>query len=91
MRRLKEGLAVIRVELNAGADVMFTFEGLSDVLTYMRLTHNHFSKVQGSDVSPLEFTVNRALSKPITAMFGQTVLAELPSSLRQLAPNETRG
>ena len=26
----------------------------------------------------------------MTAMFGQTVLAELPSSLRQLAPNETR-
>ena len=26
----------------------------------------------------------------MTALFGQTVLAELPSSLRQLAPNETR-
>ena len=91
VRRLKEGLAVICAELNAGnADVVFTFEGLSDVLTYMGLTHNHFSKVQGSDMSPLEFTVNRALSKPMTAMFGQTVLAELPSSLRQLAPNETR-
>ena len=91
VRRLKEGLAVIRAELNAGsADVVLTFEGLSDVLTYMGLTHNHFSKVQGSDMSPLEFTVNRALSKPMTAMFGQTVLAELPSRLRQLAPNETR-
>ena len=91
VRRLKESLSVIRAELNAGgADVVFTVEGLTDVLTYMGLTHNHFSKVQGSDMSPLEFTVNRPLSKPMTALFGQTVLAEPPSSLRQLAPNETR-
>ena len=91
VRRLKESLSVIRAELNAGgADVVFTVEGLTDVLTYMGLTHNHFSKVQGSDMTPLEFTVNRPLSKPMTALFGQTVLAELPSSLRQLAPNETR-
>ena len=91
VRRLKESLSVIRAELNSGgADVVFTVEGLTDVLTYMGLTHNHFSKVQGSDMTPLEFTVNRPLSKPMTALFGQTVLAELPSSLRQLAPNETR-
>ena len=41
-------------------------------------------------MTPLEFTVHRPLSKPMTALFGQTVLAELPSSLRQHAPNETR-
>ena len=42
-------------------------------------------------MSPLELIVKRELSKPMTATFGQTViLAELPSSLRQLAPNETR-
>ena len=92
VRRLKESLSVLRADLNSGgADVTFNESGLADALTYIGLTHNHFSKVQGSDMSPLEFTVNRPLSKPATALFGQTVLAELPSSLRQLCPNETRG
>ena len=91
VRRLKESLSVLRADLNSGgADVTFSESGLADALTYIGLTHNHFSKVQGSDMSPLEFTVNRPLSKPATALFGQTVLAELPSSLRQLCPNETR-
>ena len=91
VRRLKESLSVLRADLNSGgADVTFNESGLADALTYIGLTHNHFSKVQGSDMSPLEFTVNRPLSKPATALFGQTVLAELPSSLRQLCPNETR-
>ena len=91
VRRLKESLSVLRADLNSGgADVTFNESGLTDALTYIGLTHNHFSKVQGSDMSPLEFTVNRPLSKPATALFGQTVLAELPSSLRQLCPNETR-
>ena len=85
VRRLKESLSVLRADLNSGgADVTFNESGLADALTYIGLTHNHFSKVQGSDMSPLEFTVNRPLSKPATALFGQTVLAELPSSLRQL-------
>ena len=94
VRRLKESLSVLRADLNSGgADVTFNESGWTDALTYIGLTHNHFSKVQGSDMSPLEsleFTVNRPLSKPATALFGQTVLAELPSSLRQLCPNETR-
>ena len=91
VRRLKESLSVLRADLNSGgADVTLNESGLADALTYIGLTHNHFSKVQGSDMSPLEFTVNRPLSKPATALFGQTVLAELPSSLRQLCPNETR-
>ena len=78
VRRLKESLSVLRADLNSGgADVTFTFEGLTDVLTYIGLTHNHFSKVQGSDMSPLEFTVNRPLKKLMTALFGQTVLARV--------------
>ena len=47
VRRLKESLSVIRAELNAGgADVVFTVEGLTDVLTYIGLTRNHFSNLQ---------------------------------------------
>ncbi len=36
----------------------------------MYRTHNHVSEVQGSDMSPLELTVKRELSKTVTAMFG---------------------
>ena len=70
---------------------MFASEkGLSDVVTYIALSHKHFSKAHGSDLSPLEYSTQRRLSKPSFAMFGQTVLAELPSSMRAQSPNETR-
>ena len=91
VRRLKETLGTIRAEMNSGGvDLVFSEEALGDVLTYMALTHNHFSKVRGSELSPLEFTAQRSLSKPPTALFGQTVLAEIPSSIKQHSPNETR-
>ena len=91
VRRLKESLSVVRAEMNQnGADVCFTEKGLSDVVTYIALSHNHFSKAHGSDFSPLEYSTQRRLSKPSFAMFGQTVLAELPSSMRAQSPNETR-
>ena len=91
MRRLKESLAVLRAEMNqGGADVCFTERGLQDVATYIALSHNHFSKAHGTDFSPLEHSTQRKLSRPSFAMFGQTVLAELPSRMRAQSPNETR-
>ena len=68
----------------------FSARGLSDVCTYIALSHNHFSNAHGSDFSPLEYSTQRKLSKPSFAMFGSTVLAELPDSLRAQPPNETR-
>ena len=91
VRRLKESLAVLRAEMNqGGADVCFTERGLHDVVTYIALSHNHFSKAHGTDFSPLEYSTQRKLSRPSFAMFGQSVLAELPSSIRAQSPNETR-
>ena len=91
VRRLKESLAVLRAEMNqGGADVCFTERGLHDVVTYIALSHNHFSKAHGTDFSPLEYSTQRKLSRPSFAMFGQSVLAELPSSMRAQSPNETR-
>jgi hypothetical protein len=91
VRRLKESHAVLRAEMNqGGADVCFTERGLQDVATYIALSHNHFSKAHGTDFSPLEYSTQRKLSRPSFAMFGQTVLAELPSSMRAQSPNETR-
>eukprot|EP00435_Cladocopium_sp_Y103_P024700 s2809_g6.t1 len=91
VRRLKESLAVLRAEMNeGGADICFTKKGLADAVTYIALSHNHFSKAHGSDFSPFEYSTQRRLSKPSFAMFGQSVLAELPSSMRAQSPNETR-
>ena len=82
---------MLRAEMNqGGADVCFTARGLQDVATYIALSHNHFSKAHGTDFSPLEYSTQRKLSRPSFAMFGQTVLAELPSSMRAQSPNETR-
>eukprot|EP00435_Cladocopium_sp_Y103_P073190 s393_g42.t1 len=87
----KESLAVLRAEMNeGGADICFTEKGLADAVTYIALSHNHFSKAHGSDFSPLEYSIQRRLSKPSFAMFGQSVLADLPSSMRAQSPNETR-
>ena len=55
VRRLKEGLPMIRAEMNqAGVDLDVTYSSLVDAVTYLALTHNHFSKVHSSEFSPLE-------------------------------------
>ena len=89
VRRLKEGLPMIRAEMNqAGVDLDVTYSGLVDAVTYLALTHNHFSKVHSSEFSPLEYGTQRSLSKPQVALFGQSCLAELPSSVRKHSPTK---
>ena len=91
VRRLKESLAVVRSDLNrAAVDIAFSNESLGEVLTYLGLSHNHYGKAPGCDLSPLEFVAGRNLTKPVTAMYGMNVLAEIPQSLRQGSPNEAR-
>ena len=91
VRRLKEGLPMIRAEMNSGGvDLTMCKEALSDALVYLALTHTHFSRVHGSEFSPLEYGTQRKLSKPQMALFGQTVVAELSTNVRKLSPNETR-
>ena len=91
VRRLRETLSILRADLNqAGWDVRFEYEHLQEALTYIALSHNHFGKSRESDFSPLEMIAERRLSKPVTALFGSTILAEVPSSLKQRSPNETR-
>ena len=91
VRRLKESLAVLRSDLNcASVDIAFSNESLNEVLRYLGLTHNHFGKAPGCDLSPLEFVAGRNLSKPVTALYGMNVLAEIPQSQCQGSPNESR-
>ena len=91
VRKLKESLAVLRADLNKqGYDVRYSFEGLRDVVTYLALMNNHFGRVGGTNLSPLETSAGRGLSKPVVSLFGSTVIAEIPDSLRAYSPNETR-
>ena len=92
VRRLKEALGILRSDMNKNGhvDVPFTPESLHHVLCYLGLTHNHFGKATGSELSPLEYIAQRRLSKPPTSVYGSVVLAELPQSLLKDSPNETR-
>jgi hypothetical protein len=91
VREIKESLSVLRSDLNGqGLDIAFSESGLTDCLTYLCLCHNHFGKVHGTDTSPLEMSAGKKLGKPAVSMFGSCVLAELPDSVKELSPNETR-
>ena len=91
VRRLKESLTILRADLNGnGLDLKFGVDGLSDALTYVSLVHNHFGRSRETDYSPLELAVGRRLTKPVSTLFGATILAELPDSLKAHSPNETR-
>ena len=69
---------------------IYSFEGLRDAVTYLSLMNNHFGRVGGTNLSPLETSAGRSLSKPVVSLFGSTVIAEIPDSLRAYSPNETR-
>ena len=91
VRKLKESLAVLRADLNKqGFDIRYSFEGLRDAVTYLALMNNHFGRVGGTNMSPLETSAGRSLAKPTVSLFGSTVIAEIPDSLREYSPNETR-
>ena len=91
MRKLKESLSVLRADLNKqGYDIRYSFEGVRDVVTYLALMNNHFGRVGGTNLSPLETSAGRELSKPVVVSFGAVVIAEIPDSIRQYSPNETR-
>ena len=91
VRHVKESLSVLRADLNnQGLDLLFSHEDISDCVTYLCLCHNNFVKVSGTDSTPLELISGKKRSKPAVSMFGSSVLAELPDSIKQLSPNETR-
>ena len=91
VRKLKESLAVLRADINKhGVDIRYSYTGLRDVVTYLALMNNHFGRAGGTDLSPLETSAGRSLSKPVVSLFGSLVIAEIPDSIRQYSPNETR-
>ena len=85
-------LSILRIDLNdQGRDVNLENDAsCSDVLDYLSLTHCHFAHVRGWDMSPIEVSAGRRFTRPFCSSFGSTVLAELPDSIKELAPNESR-
>ena len=91
VRELKESFSILRSDLNAqGLDLVFSYDTLTDALTYLALCNNHFSTSRGSDRSPLDMVAGRKLSKPVSTLFGAQVLAEIPDSIRKHSPLSTR-
>jgi len=88
VRRLRETLSVLLADLNQnGWDIRFDQD---EALNYLALMQNYFGRTRKTDMTPLEVLTGRRLPKPTSALFGSTVLAELPLSLKQRAPNQTR-
>lgn len=61
-----------------------------DMLDFLSLTHCHFAHVRGWDMSPIEVSAGRRFTRPFCSSFGSTIMAELPDSVKEQAPNESR-
>ena len=91
VRRLKESLQTLRSDLNQeGLDVRFSLSGFGVALTYVCFSLNKYSNTHGSELSPCDFVLGRTSPKGAFTLLGATVLAELPQSIRDLAPNIPR-
>ena len=91
VRKVKESLQTLRSDLNQeGVDLCFNHVGFAAALTYLCGSLNRFSKAPGSELAPCDMPLRRPTPKGPFTLFGATVLAELPQSVRDLAPNLPR-
>ena len=91
VRKVKEALQTLRSDLNAeGLDVCFSPTGFSAALFCICGSLNRFARAHDSDMSPSDMVVGRPSPTGPYTLFGATVLAELPQSVRDLAPNVPR-
>ena len=59
-------------------------------LLYLCGSLNRFSKAHGSELAPCDVVLGRHTPKGSFTLLGATILAELPQSVRDLAPNMSR-
>ena len=91
VRVLKEGLATLQSDFQSlGCVLSFRKDLIQLVLTYLCMSTNSNGKAFGSERSPKEVAVGRALPETIFALFGSKVLAEVPDSVKALCPNMSR-
>ena len=93
VRELKEGLAVLRLELGkAGVDVVNSLVGWEASSRYVIAMHNLHSKLDGTGLSGREVLRNQVDQKnAVTAMFCSRVLAETPDSVNSIGRFVTAG
>ena len=93
VRELKEGLAVLRLELGkAGVDVVNSLVGWGASSRYVIAMHNLHSKLDGTGLSGREALRNQVDRKnAVTAMFCSRVLAETPDSVNSIGRFVTAG
>ena len=93
VRELKEGLAVLRLELGkAGVDVVNSLVGWEASSRYVIAMHNLHSKLDGTGLSGREALRNQVDQKnAVTAMFCCRVLAETPDSVNSIGRFVTAG
>ena len=91
VRRIKESLQTLRSDLNQeGLDLCYNHGGFASALCYVCGSLNRFSKAHGSDMAPCDLVLGRPSPKGPFTLFGAIVLAELPQSIKDLAPNLPR-
>ena len=91
VRVLKEGLATLQSDFQSlGCVLSFRKDLIQLVLTYLCMSTNSNGKAFGSERSPKEVAVGRALPETVFALFGSKVLAEVPDSVKALCPNMSR-
>ena len=91
VRVLKEGLATLQSDFQSlGCVLSFRKDLIQLVLMYLCMSANSNGKAFGSERSPKEVAVGRALPETVFALFGSKVLAEVPDSVKALCPNMSR-
>lgn len=91
VRTMREALQVLRADLQQqGVDIVFEPLSVESAFRYLCMAYNRFALVQGSKQTPYELSVGRDMSKAVFAPYGAVVLAEVPDSVRELAPNMPR-
>ena len=91
VRVLKEGLATLQSDFQSlGCVLSFRRDLIQLVLTYLCMSTNSNGKAFGSERSPKEVAVGRALPETVFALFGSKVLAKVPDSVKALCPNMSR-
>lgn len=91
IRTIREGIAVTLDELrHHGMDFALNKDTLPDLLRYVCVSNNMFSKEHGSNLSPREVVVGRNLKENHFAAFLSQVIAEIPDSVHEKFPSSSR-
>ena len=91
IRTIREGIAITLDEFrHNGMDFLISIDTLPDLLKYVCMANNMFSKAHGSNLSPREVVVGRIVKENHFAAFLSEVIAEIPDSIHEKFPSASR-